>query len=128
MRRMTYLAAPDYPVADAGAGIRAGDRSAGPALCPAWAGLAGYCDLDADAEPVSPNHLFGEAMLAVLSPSTRTLGPVFIDQLRGALIGAPLSLSQSLLICWPQTVCLIAGTIALFVAGYVVFQRQEVRA
>ena len=77
---------------------------------------------------LSPNHLFGEAMLAVLSPSTRTLGPVFIDQLRGALIGAPLSLSQSLLICWPQTVCLIAGTIVLFVAGYVVFQRQEVRA
>jgi ABC-2 type transport system permease protein len=77
---------------------------------------------------LSPNHLFGEAMLAVLSPSTRALGPVFIDQLRGALMGAPLPLSQSLLICWPQTVSLIAGTIVLFVAGYVVFQRQEVRA
>jgi ABC-2 type transport system permease protein len=77
---------------------------------------------------LSSNHLIGEAMLAVLSPSTRTLGPVFIDQLRGALIGAPQPLSQSLLICWPQTVCLIAGTIVLFVAGYVVFQRQEVRA
>jgi hypothetical protein len=25
---------------------------------------------------------------------------------------------------WPLTVCLIAGTIVLFVSGYVVFQRQ----
>ena len=77
---------------------------------------------------LSPNHLFGEAMLAVLSPTTRSLGPVYLDQLRGAVMGAPLPFGQSLLIAWPQTVCLIAGTIVLFVAGYVVFQRQEVRA
>ena len=77
---------------------------------------------------LSPSHLFGEAMLAVLSPTTRSLGPVFLDQLRGAVMGAPLPLGQSLLIAWPQTVCLIASTIVLFVAGYVVFQRQEVRA
>src|SRR5580692_2043166 len=77
---------------------------------------------------ISPNELFGEAMLAVLSPSTRSLGPVFIDQLRGAVMGAPLPLGQSLIIAWPQTVALIAGTIVLFVAGYIVFQRQEVRA
>jgi ABC-2 type transport system permease protein len=77
---------------------------------------------------ISPNELFGEAMLAVLSPSTRSLGPVFIDQLRGAVMGAPLPLTQSLLVAWPQMVGLIAGTITLFVAGYVAFQRQEVRA
>ena len=33
-----------------------------------------------------------------------------------------------MLIAWPQIVGLIASTIVLFVAGYVVFQRQEVRA
>jgi ABC-2 type transport system permease protein len=77
---------------------------------------------------ISPNHLFGEAMLAVLSPTTRAVGPVFIDQLRGAIMGAPLPFGESLMIAWPQTVGLIAGTIVLFVAGYVVFQRQEVRA
>jgi ABC-2 type transport system permease protein len=77
---------------------------------------------------LSPNHLFGEAMLAVLSPTTRSLGPVFIEQLQGAVMGAPLPLGESLLIAWPQTVGLIASTIVLFVAGYVVFQRQEVRA
>jgi ABC-2 type transport system permease protein len=77
---------------------------------------------------ISPNDLFGEAMLAVLSPTTRSLGPVFLDQLRGAVMGAPLPLRESLLVAWPQMVGLIAGTIVLFVAGYVVFQRQEVRA
>jgi ABC-2 type transport system permease protein len=29
---------------------------------------------------------------------------------------------------WPQTVSMIAAVIVLFVIGYVVFQRQEVRA
>ena len=77
---------------------------------------------------LSPNYLFGEAMTAILSPTTRTLGPVFLEQLRGAVMGAPLPFGESMLIAWPQTVGLIAGTIVLFVAGYVLFQRQEVRA
>ena len=76
----------------------------------------------------SPNDLFGEAMLAVLAPTTRTLGPVFLDQIRGAVMGAPLPFGQSVMIAWPQTVGLIACTIVLFVAGYILFQRQEVRA
>jgi ABC-2 type transport system permease protein len=39
-----------------------------------------------------------------------------------------LPLGQSLIIAWPQMVGLLAGTILLFSVGYVVFQRQEVRA
>jgi ABC-2 type transport system permease protein len=39
---------------------------------------------------------------------------VFLEQLRGAVMGAPLPLSESLMIAWPQTVGLIAGTILLF--------------
>ncbi|KRQ13691.1 ABC transporter permease [Bradyrhizobium sp. DASA03076] len=77
---------------------------------------------------LSPNDLFEEAMLAVLSPTTRSLGPVFLDQLRGAVIGAPLPFGESVMLAWPQTVGLIAGTIILFVFSYVLFQRQEVRA
>jgi ABC-2 type transport system permease protein len=77
---------------------------------------------------LSPNYLFGEAMTAVLSPTTRALGPVFLEQLRGTVMGAPLPFGESLLIAWPQTVGLIAGTIVLFVAEYILFQRQEVRA
>jgi ABC-2 type transport system permease protein len=79
-------------------------------------------------ERLSPTHLFGEAVVAVLSPMTRTFGPVFLDQLEGAVMGTPLPFGQSLLLAWPQTVGLIAATILLFVIGYVTFQRQEVRA
>jgi ABC-2 type transport system permease protein len=44
------------------------------------------------------------------------------------VLGAPMPLGESLMIAWPQIVGLVAGTILLFVLGYVIFQRQEVRA
>lgn len=77
---------------------------------------------------ISPNQLFGELVLAILSPSTRSLGPIFLDQIQGAVMGAALPLRESLMIAWPQAVGLIATVILLFVATYVAFQRQEVRA
>ena len=77
---------------------------------------------------LSPSTLFGEIVLAILHPTTRALGPVYLSQLQGAVMGAPLPLSQSLLVAWPQIVGLIAASILLFVGGYVAFQRQEVRA
>ena len=77
---------------------------------------------------LSPSTLFGECVLAILHPTTRTLGPVYLDQLQGAVMGSPLPLWDSLMVAWPQIVGLIAATILLFVGGYVAFQRQEVRA
>lgn len=77
---------------------------------------------------LSPSTLFGECVLALLDPTTRTLGPVYLSQLQGAVMGAPLPLWDSLMVAWPQIVGLIAATIILFVGGYVAFQRQEVRA
>lgn len=77
---------------------------------------------------LSPTQLFGESVIAILSPMTRAIGPVFLDQLEGAVLGSPLPLGQSLAIVWPQVVGLVAGCILLFAAAYVVFQRQEVRA
>jgi ABC-2 type transport system permease protein len=59
-----------------------------------------------------------------LSPMTRTSGPIFLDQLEGAVVGMSLPFFQSLLLAWPQTVGLIAATILLFVAGYVTCQRK----
>jgi len=107
-----------------------------PALAPAVAGAFTPADADQATQVIiaqmlmrlSPSTLFGETVLAILHPTTRTLGPVYIDQLQGAVMGAPLPLSESLLVAWPQMVGLIAATILLFVGGYVVFQRQEVRA
>jgi ABC-2 type transport system permease protein len=83
---------------------------------------------------LSPTVLFNEVVAVVLDPSVRStqqsmlaaMGLALIE--RGAIPDAPISLLQSLLIVWPQIVGLFAGTIILFVIGYVVFQRQEVRA
>jgi ABC-2 type transport system permease protein len=77
---------------------------------------------------LSPSTLFGETVLAVLHPSTRTLGPVYLSQLQGAVMGAPLPLWDSIMVAWPQIVGMIAASILLFVGAYVAFQRQEVRA
>ncbi|MER1966396.1 ABC transporter permease [Castellaniella sp. GW247-6E4] len=75
----------------------------------------------------SPATLFNDTAITLLSPATRSLGPVFLSQIQGALLGAPLPLSESLAIVWPQFTGLIAAVLVLFTAGYVCFQRQEVR-
>lgn len=81
-----------------------------------------------DISRLSPNTLFGEATIALLSPTTRALSPVLFSQMQGAVMGAPLPVGQSLLLVWPHMTGLIAATIAVFTIAYVVFQRQEVRA
>ena len=78
---------------------------------------------------LSPNNLYAEVMQVMLNPALRGLGlmgQLFLPQ--GAVVGAPLPFAQSVMIAWPQIVGLVAGTIVLFVIGYVVFHRQEVRA
>jgi ABC-2 type transport system permease protein len=77
---------------------------------------------------LSPSTLYGESILALLDPTTRTLGPLYLSQLQGAVMGAPLPLWDSVMVAWPQIVGLIAASILLFVGGYIAFQRQEVRA
>jgi ABC-2 type transport system permease protein len=77
---------------------------------------------------LSPNTLFVEAMVALLNPVVRSLGLILPIQLQGAVLGAPLSLPQSVLLVWPQLTGLIAATILLFALGYMIFQRQEIRA
>jgi ABC-2 type transport system permease protein len=110
-----------------GARDQASDRAAGSALCRARTGYAGGYDLGADSgAPVAkPFVRRGNAGGAIAHDAVAR--PGVLEQLRGAVMGAPLPLGESLMIAWPQTVALIASTIALFVAGYVVFQRQEVR-
>ncbi len=77
---------------------------------------------------LSPNTLYAEAMLALLNPSTRALGLVLPIQLDGAVLGAPLPLGQSVALIWPHITGLVAATILLFALGYILFQRQEIRA
>jgi ABC-2 type transport system permease protein len=75
----------------------------------------------------SPNTLYAETMVALLRPEIRSLGILMPSQMEGAILGAPLPLSESLVLIWPQLTGLIAGTIVLFALAYVLFQRQEIR-
>lgn len=77
---------------------------------------------------LSPQTLYGEVTAMLLDPAARSVGPLFMHQLQGAVIGAPLPTMQSLLIVWPQISGLVAAMLILFTLAYVVFQRQEVRA
>ena len=77
---------------------------------------------------ISPATLYGEIATMLLDPSSRSVGPLFLGQLQGALVGAPLSTFQSLLIIWPQVSGMVAAMLLLFTLAYVIFQRQEVRA
>jgi ABC-2 type transport system permease protein len=77
---------------------------------------------------LSPNTLYGEMTLAILSPETRSLGLVYVSQLRDAIMGMPLPFSQSALLIWPQFTALAASLTVIFSIAYVLFQRQEVRA
>jgi ABC-2 type transport system permease protein len=77
---------------------------------------------------ISPQTLYGEITAILLDPSARSVGPLFMSQMQGAVVGAALPTLESLLIVWPQLSALIAAMILLFTLAYVSFQRQEVRA
>jgi ABC-2 type transport system permease protein len=77
---------------------------------------------------ISPHTLYSEIALALLHPNTRALGLVFLSQLQGAILGAPLPTRQSFLLVWPQLAGLAAGMILIFAITYIAFQRQEIRA
>ena len=76
---------------------------------------------------ISPSQLFSEATTTLLMPSVRSLGPLTMEQIKGA-IPSPLPLGQSLLLVWPQLTGLIAATVICFALSYVSFMRREIRA
>ena len=75
---------------------------------------------------LSPGTLYGEVVVAMLSPDAQSM-TTLLAQFQGRL-GSPLPLGESIISAWPQMVGLIAGTIVMYVIGYICFQRQEVRA
>jgi ABC-2 type transport system permease protein len=77
---------------------------------------------------ISPITLYAETAIILLQPAVRSLGIVLPIQLDRAVLGTPLPLDQSLLLIWPHLTGLVASTILLFALGYVIFQRQEIRA
>lgn len=76
---------------------------------------------------VSPGYLYTEAMVTLLNPIVRSLGPVTLEQVLGALEGV-LPVGQSIALIWPQAMGLVALTAVCFAASYILFMRREIRA
>jgi ABC-2 type transport system permease protein len=87
-----------------------------------------YLNTEQIIDRLAPNTLYAETALALLQPATRALGPVLMSQVQGMVLGAPLPVTQSFVLIWPQLTGLIAATILIFAIAYVLFQRQEIRA
>ncbi len=77
---------------------------------------------------LSPANLFQEAASTMLLPDVRTLNAFVTQEQAYRAISAPLPLTQSALLIWPHIVALVAETIVMFGASYVLFMRQEVRS
>jgi ABC-2 type transport system permease protein len=80
---------------------------------------------------VSPRELYSEASQLVLTPLARSSNVLSLGQSVQAAQADPtssLSLEESLLQVWVQVVLLVAATSVLFVAAYLLFMRQEIRA
>jgi len=75
---------------------------------------------------IVPSQLFSDATTTLLMPSVRSLGPLTMEQVYGA-IPSPLPLGQSLLIVWPQLTGLIAATVVCFALSYFSFMKREIR-
>jgi len=76
---------------------------------------------------ISPTVLFQEITTAILNPSTKAFGIISLIKAQN-LLPTPLSLSQSILVIWPQFVGLIALMIICFAISYITFMRQEIRS
>ena len=73
-----------------------------------------------------PSQLYADATTTLLMPSVRSLGPLTMEQMAGA-IPSPLSVRESLLVVWPQVSGLIAATVVCFALSYFLFMRREIR-
>jgi len=74
-----------------------------------------------------PSQLFSDATTTLLMPSIRSLGPLTMEQMYGA-IPSPLPLKESLIIVWPQLTGLIAATVLCFALSYYSFMRKEIKS
>ncbi|MEJ2883593.1 ABC transporter permease [Pedobacter sp. GR22-6] len=75
---------------------------------------------------IAPNQLYMDATTTMLMPSVRSLGPMTMEQMAGA-IPSPLPFGQSLMVVWPQVSGLTGATIACFALSYFLFMRREIR-
>lgn len=75
---------------------------------------------------LAPSQLYTDAATTLLMPSVRSLGPLTMEQMAGA-IPSPLPFRESLMIVWPQVTGLLAATTVCFALAYYFFMRREIR-
>jgi ABC-2 type transport system permease protein len=88
--------------------------------------ILSYNNLILDLLRLAPSQLYTDATTTLLMPSVRSLGPLTMEQMAGA-IPSPLSFRESLLIVWPQVSGLLAATAVCFALAYFWFMRREIR-
>jgi len=76
---------------------------------------------------LAPSQLYTDATTTLLMPSIRSLGPLTMEQMAGA-IPSPLPFQESLMIVWPQVSGLVAATMVCFALAYYLFMRREIRS
>lgn len=89
--------------------------------------IMGYNEMILNVLRLAPNQLFTDATTTLLMPSVRSLGPLTMEQMAGA-IPAPLPFKESLMIVWPQVSGLLAATVVCFAWAYYLFMRREIRS
>ncbi len=85
-----------------------------------------YNNLLLDLLRIAPGQLYNDATTTLLMPSVRSLGPMTMEQMAGA-IPSPLPLKESFMIVWPQVTGLIAAITVCFALTYYLFMRREIR-
>ncbi|MGE8380957.1 MAG: ABC transporter permease, partial [Sphingobacterium sp.] len=87
----------------------------------------GYNELILNLLRISPSQLYTDATTTLLMPSVRSLGPIAMEQMVGA-IPSPLSFRESFLMVWPQISGLTAAMMICFAWSYYIFMRREIRS
>lgn len=77
-------------------------------------------------QKLSPARLYDDASAVVLNPYNNSTSAVAAPS--ASAIPTPLPLSESLVVAWSQLVILAGLTVVIFVASFIAFMRQEVRA
>jgi len=89
--------------------------------------IIGYNEMILNFSRIAPNQLYMDAVTTMLMPSVRSLGPMTMEQMAGA-IPSPLPFMESVMVVWPQVSGLIGATVACFALSYFLFMRREIRS
>jgi len=77
---------------------------------------------------ISPYYLFAEVTSVLMNPNVRSLDIMSVLEYQNGAVASYLTLGQSLLQIWPHLVAMIAEALAGFIAAYIAFMKQEIRA